>query len=88
MCLNNKFNVVSKNVSLISFKSKVVCIPRLYLTGSLLVGMRSFGMHVYHGRKVCGFIKSGQSHQGVIDVSFQPIFFLTANVSLTSQASQ
>ncbi len=72
-CLNNKFNVQNLSFCLMSFKSEVVFIPRLYLTGSLLVGMHSCGLHVYDWRKVCGSIRSGQSHRGVIGVSCQPI---------------
>lgn len=76
LCLNNKFNVGNKSVSLISFKLKVVCVPGLYLTGSLLAGMHSCGLHVYDKREVCGSIRSGQSHGGLICLSCQPVLSL------------
>lgn len=60
--LNNMFDVGNKSVCLIYFQSEVVFIPRLYLTGSLLVVMHSCGQHVYDRRKVCGSVRSGQSH--------------------------
>lgn len=65
MCLNNIFNVGHKSVYLISFKSKVVSVSGLYLTGSLLVGMHSCGPHVNDEGKVCGSIRSGRSQRGV-----------------------
>lgn len=67
----NTWNVGNKSVCLISFKSKVVCISRLYLSGSLLVGMHSCGLHVYDRSEVCGSERSRQSHRGVIGVSCQ-----------------
>lgn len=88
MCLNNIFNVGHKSVYLISFKSKVVCVPRLYLTGSLLVGMHSCGPHVNDEEKVCGSIGSGRSHRGVNGCKLSAYSFLVGNVSLTLQASQ
>lgn len=68
LCLNTNFNVGNKCVCRISSKSKVVCIPRLYLTGSLLVEMHSCGLHVYDEGKVRDSIRSGQGHRGLIGV--------------------
>lgn len=64
-------SVRNKSVCLIFFKSKVVFVLRLYLTGSLLLGMHPCGLHVYDRRKVSSSIRSGKSHRGVNGVICQ-----------------
>ena len=56
-------------VSFSSFRAKIVCIFRVYLSGSLL--MPSCGVWICESNKMCDFLKQGQSCRTVSGISCQ-----------------
>lgn len=74
-CLNNTCNVRNKSVSPNSIEPKLVFIPRLYLTGCLLLGVHSCGVRVYHRRRVCRVWGQGKGAEGSLgsSVSLHPV---------------